>query len=122
MRITPDGVEKLAQDGYETFLDSNLRYEILRIAYEIDRGTSGAYIDQSDIAEELDVRPELLYLWRQGFAAKAEKSFPGNGNRSDADTEIERLRKELTDLRMERDILKKAVSIFSESDGKGSAS
>lgn len=65
VRITPDGVEKLAHEGYETFLESDLRYEILRVSYERDRGTSGAYIDQNDLTEELNVAGEELqpHLW-----------------------------------------------------------
>lgn len=75
-----------------------------------------------ELARELDIRPELLYRWRKELGEKNGKSFPGNGNRTESDAEIERLKKELADTRMERDILKKAVSIFSESDGKGSTS
>ncbi len=65
VRITPNGVEKLADKGYNTFLESDLRYEILRVTYEIDRGTSGAYIDQNDIVEELEVDVEELqpHIW-----------------------------------------------------------
>jgi predicted transcriptional regulator len=65
VRITSDGVEKLAQKGYKTFLESDLRYEILRVAYEIDRGKSVVYIDQNDIVEELDITAEELqpHLW-----------------------------------------------------------
>ena len=37
---------------------------------------------------------------------------------TDLERENARLRKELRDAKMERDILKKAVSIFSKSDGK----
>lgn len=77
-----------------------------------------------ELAHELDIRPELLYRWRKEFEQKNGKSFPGNGNsnKSEAEAELAHLRKELADARMERDILKKAVSIFSESDGKGSTS
>jgi len=37
---------------------------------------------------------------------------------TDLEKENARLRKELRDAKMERDILKKALSIFSKSDGK----
>ena len=37
---------------------------------------------------------------------------------TDLEREVARLKKELRDAKMERDILKKAVSIFSKSDGK----
>lgn len=75
-----------------------------------------------ELAQELGVHPELLYRWRRQFAEKKEKSFPGNGKTDGSEAELQRLKKELADVRMERDILKKAVSIFSESDGKGSDS
>ena len=77
-----------------------------------------------DLAHELDIRPELLYRWRKEFASQETASFPGNGNRkmSAEETENARLRKELADMRMERDILKKAVGIFSKNDGKYSNS
>ena len=73
-----------------------------------------------DLAHELDIRPELLYRWRKEFASKETASFPGNGKKKMSAQEIENagLRKELADIRMERDILKKAVGIFSKSDGK----
>ena len=37
-------------------------------------------------------------------------------------SEVARLKKELIEMRMERDILKKAVSIFSKNDGKYTSS
>ena len=40
--------------------------------------------------------------------------FPGKGHLSPEDSEIRRLKRENERLRMERDILKKAVAIFSE--------
>jgi len=72
------------------------------------------------LAHELDVRPELIYRWRSEFASYKGTSFPGNGNPklTQEESEISRLKKELAEMRMERDILKKAVSIFSKSDGK----
>ncbi|MFA9409358.1 MAG: transposase [Candidatus Dadabacteria bacterium] len=73
-----------------------------------------------EIAEELGIRPELLYRWRREHQKYQDNSFPGKGKpkMTDLEREIARLRKELRDAKMERDILKKAVSIFSKSDGK----
>ena len=73
-----------------------------------------------EIAEELDIRPELLYRWRREYQRYENNSFPGKGKPKMTDLEREnaRLKKELRDAKMERDILKKAVSIFSKSDGK----
>ena len=76
------------------------------------------------LAKELDVRPELLYRWRREFLDSPQTSFPGKGNvvRTPEQEEIHRLKKELQELQTERDILKKAVGIFSRSDGKYSGS
>jgi transposase len=73
-----------------------------------------------DLAHELEIRPELIYRWRSEFANYKGKSFPGNGNpkMTEEESEVARLKKELFEMRMERDILKKAVSIFSKNDGK----
>jgi transposase len=73
-----------------------------------------------ELAHELDIRPELLYRWRKEFASKETASFPGNGKKKMNAEEAEnaKLRKELAEMRMERDILKKAVGIFSNNDGK----
>lgn len=76
------------------------------------------------LAKELDVRPELVYRWRREFMENSQISFPGNGNvaRTPEQEEIFRLKKELQELQTERDILKKAVGIFSRSDNKYSGS
>ena len=77
-----------------------------------------------ELAEELSIRVELLYRWRAEFATLDGGSFPGNGKKkmTQEESELDRLRKELADVRMERDILKKAVGIFSKSDGRYSNS
>ncbi len=77
-----------------------------------------------DLAHELDIRPELVYRWRSELASYKGKSFPGNGipKMTEEESEVARLKKELVEMRMERDILKKAVSIFSKSDGKYTSS
>lgn len=77
-----------------------------------------------EIAEELGIAPDLLYRWRREYQKYANNSFPGKGKpkMTDLERENSRLRKELRDAKMERDILKKAVSIFSRSDGKSTNS
>ena len=76
------------------------------------------------LAEELNVRAELIYRWRRELSETKESSFPGNGvsKLSPEQAEIIKLKKELREAQLERDILKKAVSIFSKSDGKNSDS
>ena len=72
------------------------------------------------VAEEYGIDPQMLSWWRSQYKNQKEIAFPGNGKKrqTEAEKEISRLQKELADARMERDILKKAISIFSSSDRK----
>lgn len=75
--------------------------------------------DVKIVAADLDIRPEIINRWRREFKDNEQKSFPGNGTQihSVQELELKRLKRELADTRMERDILKKAISIFSKNDG-----
>ncbi|PRY11047.1 transposase [Pontibacter ummariensis] len=72
-----------------------------------------------ELAKELDPS-ELIYRWRSKYLEKPEGSFTGHGKprHTPEEAEIARLKKQLRDVEMERDILKKAISIFSRGDGK----
>ncbi|ALL07090.1 transposase [Pedobacter sp. PACM 27299] len=80
--------------------------------------------DLTALAKELDIQVSLLYRWRKELSNKQSTSFPGNGKVILTETEqkLARLEKELRETQMERDILKKAISIFSRSDSKYSGS
>jgi len=64
------------------------------------------------VAAELGIRHELLYRWKREYEEHEEKAFPGQGNPIEA--ELAKLKRDLADVTMERDILKKAVRIFSK--------
>ncbi len=68
-----------------------------------------------DVADSLGISKDLLYKWRREFRAKEELAFPGNGREAltEQEKKIRDLEKKLKDAEMERDILKKAVAIFS---------
>ena len=76
----------------------------------------------AEVSKELEVHKNLLYQWRSKFQEKGKHSFSGNGIKTltPEEAEIEKLKKQLREVEIERDILKKAVGIFSKSDGKGS--
>jgi transposase len=72
------------------------------------------------IASDLGIKPDQLYRWKREFQQPGKKSFTGKGNVRDE--EMVRLRKECAELRMERDILKKVVTIFSKPGSKNTHS
>jgi transposase len=68
-------------------------------------------------AEELGITSQILTRWRRERLAPATTPSGGRPEVSKEQQEIIRLRKELKQAELERDILKKAVSIFSRNDG-----
>ena len=61
---------------------------------------------------ELGIRPELLYKWRAQSKAQGEEAFPGKGYRPALEEAA--LRRELEWVRMERDILEKALRVLAQ--------
>ena len=70
--------------------------------------------DLYEVCEDLEIRPDILRKWIKKFQNDGMHAFPGSGHLKPEDEENRRLRRENERLRMERDILKKAVAIFSD--------
>jgi transposase len=82
-------------------------FKIQALRMMADQGLSVA-----EVARRLGVGENCLRNWRAAAAEKGERAFPGQGNPSPADEELRRLRAEVTRLRAERDLLKKAAAYF----------
>ena len=67
----------------------------------------------SQVSVELGIPNATLAGWVQSYKADKEEAFPGKGGFKPSDAEMMKLRKELAIAREERDILKKALGIFS---------
>lgn len=73
-----------------------------------------------ELEQELGLYPGQIRLWERAFnkeegnVDRLEQAFPGTGHQSDAEAELSRLKRENEILRQERDILKKAIAIFSK--------
>ncbi|MBM6497816.1 hypothetical protein H9X54_000570, partial [Flavobacterium macrobrachii] len=67
------------------------------------------------VANELNVSSDNIKRWKKEFnqGKLTGKTIPV---KSKEEEELLQLRKELADVKMERDILKKAVGIFSKND------
>lgn len=61
-----------------------------------------------EVAQALGIGENLLYKWR------SESKKPLSSQESGFQTELETLRRQLRQVEQERDILKKALSIFSQ--------
>lgn len=72
-----------------------------------------------DLGKEYGVHAATVRSWKRVYLSNRE-SFTGSGtpSLSPEQKEIRELKKQLRDANMERDILKKAISIFSKNDRK----
>lgn len=77
------------------------------LSYTLDKS-----VDQ--IAQDLGIHPNTLYRWRHEIKRDGQQAFPGKGRLKEDDEEVRRLKRELAVVKQERDILKKAISIFSQ--------
>lgn len=66
------------------------------------------------IENDLGLAKGQLYQWKSQFKKQSEAEADGSAAEA---AEIKRLKKELAFVKQERDILKKAVSIFSQPNG-----
>ncbi len=65
-------------------------------------------------ARDLELHPNVLRKWVRDVEADPREAFPGHGRMKPEQLEIERLRREVTKLKAERDILKKAAAYFAK--------
>lgn len=84
---------------------SQFKREAVRLVTE-----QGLSIAQA--ARDLGINDNLLSRWKKELEAQGPQAFPGQGHIQE--DELARLRREVEVLRREREILKKAVGIFSQ--------
>src|SRR6185295_19352968 len=73
----------------------------------------------TDVARDLDLTRSALDKWVSQAKADAGKGRPGALTTGEKE-ELSRLRRENRELRMERDILKKAAAFFAKESTRGS--
>ena len=66
----------------------------------------------AETARNFGINVNMLRRWKQEYSANAQAAFPGNGRLTSEQEELRQLRDEVKRLRMERDILKKAMRFF----------
>jgi transposase len=68
----------------------------------------------ADVARALGVNATVLRRWQGQVTVDPATAFPGNGRVARAEDELQRLRKEVVQLRAERDFLKKVAAFFAK--------
>ena len=85
---------------------------------EFKREAVGMVLNQqlsvAEVSRRLGISQTLLLKWKVQFTTQGEQAFPGKGQQTPQEAELSRLRRENEQLRMERDILKKAAQFFAK--------
>jgi transposase len=79
-------------------------------------------LSQKEAAKRLGIPKGTLANWMAATKASGRLSAPGTRSTADLVAENARLRKELAEVRMERDILKKATAYFARESLPGTRS
>ena len=87
--------------------DKAFKLEAVRLV--IEEGRSVASVER-----DLGTGKGVIYKWVHQYTEDSEHTFPGKGKLKPPDQEVHELKKELERVKRERDILKKAVAIFSK--------
>ncbi len=93
-------------DGKRRRYDVAFKVEAVRLVTDERRKVT-------EVARELGINPNQLHRWKRKLVEEGELAFPGKGRLMPEQEELRRLRRELVDVTEERDILKKAMAIFS---------
>lgn len=92
--------------GYKKYSDEFKR-DVLAMVGEGSRSVT-------QLERDLDITPGLIYKWQQRYRVKDEVLQPSEERGEQA--ELRRLRRELEIVKQERDILKKAIQVFSRGE------
>jgi len=87
--------------------DKQLKEEAVRLVTDGGRKVT-------DVARSLGIHENLLRTWKRKHREGPSGSFPGKGHVKPQDEELRRLQKENANLKEDREILKKALTIFSK--------
>ncbi len=68
---------------------------------------------QAAICRNLGIPESTMDGWKKNFKDEGDKAFPGSGNVKASNAGYFEIQKELENVKQERDILKKALAIFS---------
>ena len=90
----------------------SFRREAVKLADKRDRTAA-------DVARELGIHVGQIYNWRTQFNKLSKRKFvvaDGTNYSKEEKAEIRRLKKKVSELKQERDFLKKATAYFAKTD------
>ena len=70
-------------------------------------------ISVAQLARDLGITPSLIYKWRERYRVDENSGQLNPSAEREVEAELRRLKRELSVVKQERDILKKAIQVFS---------
>ena len=92
--------------SYRTF-DKDFKVNAVKLVLEGSRS-------MTKVAAELGISANTLTNWKRDYLKDKENSFPGKGYQKPDDAEMTKLRRQLALVTQERDILNKAIAVFTK--------
>jgi transposase len=94
------------EQGKRRKYDRDFKVEAVKLA-------TGSGRTVAEVVRNLGIHENLLYKWKEKYVKDSEYAFPSKGHLKPAEEELRQMKKALADVTQERDILKKALAIFS---------
>jgi transposase len=95
--------------------DSSFKREAVRLADKSGK-------PDSHVERDLGIYQGAIRHWREELQKDSVNAFPGTGHQTELEEELRRVKKERDNALMERDILKKAIAIFSKTQKTNTSS
>ena len=95
--------------GKTTRRSFDREFKLSAVKLVIDSGKS-----VKTIAAELGISDNTLFNWKKKYLEDAKNAFPGKGHLKPEQEELRKKDREIARLKMERDILKKAIAYFTK--------
>lgn len=94
--------------------DESYRREVVELSYRRDSIQS--------LSKELGISPDLIYRWRRELISKVPLQWASNEpiSREELELENRRLKRAIQEIEEDKEILKKAIDIFSLRNRKSS--
>jgi len=86
-------------------------FKLSAVKMIIDEGISAR-----QVSRDLGICENTLYNWKKAYLQDQQNAFPGKGRMKPDEEELRKLKKELRLVKMERDILKKAIAFVAKQE------
>lgn len=95
--------EKLTRRSF----DREFKISAVKLVLESDKSVKS-------ISAELGISDNTLFNWKKKYLHDAKHAFPGKGHLKPEQEELRKKDREIARLKMERDIIKKAIAYFAK--------